>query len=383
MLTPDYLRNMCNKLRRMADDMEEDILAAIIAALAAGATVETITTEIVQITEFYQYNGLRELRRIITEATETNTAIDAQVMETGEVPREVVQEMPPQAQDVPEKAVEVPQAENIPPTQETPPTPPLDAYTRDAAEHVYRVTGGTWVNITETEAYAGSDAYVKAADEAALRVATGETSSQQAVKDAADKLAAQGLEIVTTEGGKPEHASTAIERNVRTSVARLSGDITLHNAKEHGFTLVLVSAHYGARPEHAVWQGQVYSIAGGTEYPDFYEATGYGTMLGLCGINCRHSFSPFAKGMRNPYEGKDYSDGQRYEDEQTQRAMERRIRALRRKKREVDALYKEYKTPELKAERAKVGARLLQAEADYTAFCRVHDFRPLWERTTV
>jgi hypothetical protein len=26
------------------------------------------------------------------------------------------------------------------------------------------------------------------------------------------------------------------------------------------------------------------------KYPDFYEVTGYGEMLGLCGINCRHSF---------------------------------------------------------------------------------------------
>ncbi|WP_279217493.1 phage minor capsid protein [Clostridium sp. AM22-11AC] len=24
------------------------------------------------------------------------------------------------------------------------------------------------------------------------------------------------------------------------------------------------------------------------DYPDFVESTGYGTMLGLCGINCYH-----------------------------------------------------------------------------------------------
>ena len=29
------------------------------------------------------------------------------------------------------------------------------------------------------------------------------------------------------------------------------------------------------------------------EYPDFIETTGYGEVDGLCGVNCRHSFSPF------------------------------------------------------------------------------------------
>ena len=389
MLTPDYLRNMCNKLRIVADDMEEDMLAAIIAALLAGDTVETITAELVRISEWYQYEGLQEIRRIITQAVETSTAIDAEVMERGQLPRDVLQEIPEEPQETPQDATQAPGAEDLPQPQEqapkTPrPAPQVDAYTRNTAEHFYRTTGGTWVNLTETEAYAGTEKYVDAVDRATTRAATGEVSPRKAVEDAARELAEQGLEVVTTEGGRPEHASTAAERNVRTAVARLAGDIALQTARENGFTLVLVSAHYGARPTHEVWQGKVYSINGDTtKYEDFWQATEYGQMLGLCGINCRHSFSPFAEGMRNPYEGKDYSDPHRYKDEQTQRAMERNIRDLRRKKRAIDEIYRADKSDDVKAERATLAADLRQAIAEYEEFCRVHDFRPLWERTRV
>ena len=68
-------------------------------------------------------------------------------------------------------------------------------------------------------------------------------------------------------------------------------------ADELGCDLVEVSAHAGARPEHAAWQGKVYSRSGTSEkYPDFRSSTGYGTGAGLCGWNCRHTFGPYIEG---------------------------------------------------------------------------------------
>ena len=68
-------------------------------------------------------------------------------------------------------------------------------------------------------------------------------------------------------------------------------------ADEVGCDLVEVSAHAGARPEHALWQGKIYSRSGKSEkYPDFVASTGYGTGAGLCGWNCRHSFGPYVEG---------------------------------------------------------------------------------------
>ena len=57
---------------------------------------------------------------------------------------------------------------------------------------------------------------------------------------------------------------------------------------EMGASFVEVTAHGGARPSHAVWQGRRYHRGGavdylGQHYEDFESATGYGTGAGLCG----------------------------------------------------------------------------------------------------
>ena len=106
--------------------------------------------------------------------------------------------------------------------------------------------------------------------------------------------------------------------------------------------LVEVDSHWGARPEHALWQGKVYSRSGkNKKYPDF-SVCHYGAVDGLCGINCRHTFYPFFDGISEPiewdkepsakeYNGKIYDY---YSATQKQRKMERDIRAT---KREIEA----------------------------------------------
>ena len=81
-----------------------------------------------------------------------------------------------------------------------------------------------------------------------------------------------------------------------------------------------------------------------TEYKDFVTVTGYGVdALGLCGINCYHSFSPFIEGIsvrsftdeqldemnaaenvKKEYKGKEYTT---YEATQQMRKLERIMRA--------------------------------------------------------
>jgi hypothetical protein len=75
------------------------------------------------------------------------------------------------------------------------------------------------------------------------------------------------------------------------------------------------------------------------KYEDFVKTTGYGTITGLCGINCRHHFMPFIEGMKNPYQDKSGNitdaNGERIDSEkskavylynQKKRRMERTIR---------------------------------------------------------
>ena len=125
--------------------------------------------------------------------------------------------------------------------------------------------------------------------------------------------------------------------------------LQLARMEEMDCEFVEVTAHEGARPTHAVWQGGVYHRGGavvqdGERYEDFEAATGYGTGPGLCGWNCRHNFYPFYPGIsvrnytderlteldaRNiPYGGGLYT---RYEITQMQRALERRVRKYKRR----------------------------------------------------
>ena len=78
--------------------------------------------------------------------------------------------------------------------------------------------------------------------------------------------------------------------------------LQLARMEEMDCEFVEVTAHEGARPTHAVWQGRVYHRGGavvqdGERYEDFEVATGYGTGPGLCGWNCRHNFYPFYPGV--------------------------------------------------------------------------------------
>lgn len=125
--------------------------------------------------------------------------------------------------------------------------------------------------------------------------------------------------------------------------------LQLARMEEMDCEFVEVTAHEGARPTHAVWQGRVYHRGGavvqdGERYEDFEAATGYGTGPGLCGWNCRHNFYPFYPGIsvrnytderlaeldaRNiPYGGGLYT---KYEITQMQRALERRVRKYKRR----------------------------------------------------
>lgn len=73
-----------------------------------------------------------------------------------------------------------------------------------------------------------------------------------------------------------------------------------------GCDLVEVTAHAGASPEHAGWQGKVCSRSGKSKkYPSIVEATGYGTGPGLGGWNCRHNMFPYYEGTIRTYTDKE------------------------------------------------------------------------------
>lgn len=202
-------------------------------------------------------------------------------------------------------------------------------------QDTYEQTMGEWKNLTSISKRVAHDLFVSACDKAYLQAMSGTISMSQAVLEALDEIIEGGVYVEYRDKNgnvtRRDTIETATARAVRTGISQASGRIQMARMEEFGWDLVVVSSHLGARPTHYVWQGQIYSRNGG-DYPDFVSSTGYGTVTGLCGANCRHNFSPYFEGMDNPFEEYDSEENRKvYETEQRARTMERRIRDTKRR----------------------------------------------------
>lgn len=222
-------------------------------------------------------------------------------------------------------------------------------------------------------AYNGVKIYQQAVDEAIHKIQSG-IGWQKAVRDAIKEVAKKGM-YVEYPSGRMDTIETAILRAVRTGVNQANSKLVLERAAAEGQDLILVSSHFDARPTHQVWQGKIYSLSGNSKkYPEFYSSTGYGTIEGLCGINCRHTIMIYYPGVtRNPF--KRYNkpaNKKRYESSQKQRKLEREIRKTRRRKRVLEESKKNTGDPELKKqlneEIEKEADKLRQQKDAYDAF---------------
>lgn len=203
-------------------------------------------------------------------------------------------------------------------------------------------TNGLFKNLTKTTANTATGQFERALDRAYMQITSGAFDANAAIRYAVKDLARQGVGAVRYPG-RIETIEAAVRRSVVTGVNQTALELQTRLAEEMGCDLVEVTAHAGARPEHAVWQGKIYSRSGKhPKYPDFVSSTGYGTGAGLGGWNCRHSFYPYFEGspraytpeMLAGYEAENYTYNGRkmteYEATQTQRHIERQIRRWKR-----------------------------------------------------
>ena len=207
-------------------------------------------------------------------------------------------------------------------------------------------TAGTLRNLTQTRAIGPNsllsatvqDQLARALDLAHMQVTSGTFSYDQALRQAINTLADAGVGAITYPSGHRDSLETVVRRAVLTGVNQTSGSIGLHNAQTLGTDLMEITAHPGARPSHAEWQGKLVSLSGRRGYLSTADI-GYGTVTGFQGANCRHNWYPFFEGASEPnwsakklafyenqkvkYNGKTLSY---YDATQAQRALERRIR---------------------------------------------------------
>lgn len=255
-------------------------------------------------------------------------------------------------------------------------------------QDTYTQTMGEWKNFTHISQKAVHDLFVGACDTAYMRAMSGMVSPSKAVREALEEMVSGGV-YVEYPGGRKDTIETATARAVRTGIGQASGRVQIDRMKEMDWDLILTSSHLGARPSHAEWQGKVFSLSGlDPRYPDFVAVTEYGTVTGIYGANCRHSVSPYFEGMKNPFEEFDSEENlKRYELEQRQRALERRIRNTKRQVMDWKKAADVEDNPERKAEyqeKFERKAALLQRQnKEYNQFCEDNNLKKQNERIHV
>jgi len=160
----------------------------------------------------------------------------------------------------------------------------------------YQATVATMRNLTRTTAQTASQQFERALDAAWMKVQSGAFSADAAIKSAVNELAEKGVEAIEYESARKDTIEAAVRRAVVTGVNQTCGQLQLERAHQMGADLMELTAHEGARPSHAEWQGQIVSLSGRPGYLSL-EDIGFGDVAGFKGANCRHDWNPWFEGM--------------------------------------------------------------------------------------
>lgn len=386
MLAPDYLDHAPDRLVLLWQQVEDDILRDVARRISKMDTltptanwqlwryqqVEAVRQDVVKKLARYTGKSEAEIRRLMQEAaTRAMEAEDEIYYHYGKEP-----------------------------------TPFADNATLQALLNAgYQQTAGTFHNLTATTANTVSGQFEAALDRAHLKVSSGAFDYKSAVKSAVDSLA-DTMKYVTYPTGHTDTLEVAARRAVLTGVNQTGAKLQVARADEMGVEFFETTAHGGARPSHAEWQGRQFHRGGavdymGKHYPDFEAATGYGTGAGLCGWNCRHTFfSIFPELGPAPawtqadlealnardieYNGGKYT---RYEISQMQRARERTVRKYKRRYLAEDAAGADTTASAVKLRQARqdladfisaTGGRVDSARTSVAGFGRSASSKAMW-----
>ena len=197
-------------------------------------------------------------------------------------------------------------------------------------------TSNNLQNLAMTTANTAQTQFINAMNNAYIYVSTGVKSYTSAIIDEIRNLSSQGAMIEYPSGAR-RSLESAVRMNIVTSVNQNCGKLQELRADEMGWDLMEITAHSGARPEHAHWQGKIVSRSGQKGYLGLRDI-GYGEATGFKGINCRHDWYPYYKGSTRTYTQKELNKWKnekveyngkkisKYEATQKQRYFERKIR---------------------------------------------------------
>lgn len=365
------LKEICSRLK-LADQLNEVTVQDIRALRAHGIDLKYIENAILETTGISQ----KKLDQLLDDVVERNQAYYTELIDISDV-------------TAPERLVDI-----------------------DDTWAIYEQTKHTLANLTQSMGFLVDNgrtmlppakAYQWALDSAEMQIQSGAISYNQAVATAVKQLADSGLCVIYDKAGNPiknmvgyesghkDQLDVAVRRAVMTGVNQLNQKYREQSMDYLETDLVETSAHLGARnidgpngwENHEKWQGRLFRWAqkpktSTGEYPDFEEACGYGSVTGIGGANCRHSFWPFIDGIMErtysdkqlesmkaenhkfKYEGKEYDQ---YSASQQQRKIERTVRKL---KREQAA----FKAARMTEEEQAVSVAILRLKKKYTEFSK-------------
>lgn len=174
-------------------------------------------------------------------------------------------------------------------------------------------------------------------------VATGITSRRDALRQSLKELSDSGITGFVDKSGKTWNADTYINMNLRTTSGNVAMQATFARNADYGNDLISWPILANARPGCYPWQGKVCSTSNRSGFVEDLNGnkiriyplnqTTYGEPAGIGGINCHHKppniFIPGLSIIRGEVPPKKENDAG-YENTQTQRALERKVRYARR-----------------------------------------------------
>lgn len=332
MLTPEQLQSIPDYFVNLYQELEEFIIADFVRRIGkAGAITETAEWQAIRAKEIgMALEGLeKEIKRV---KKLSQREIDQLMKEVAELSLEN------------DRPIYENQGKLAPSLEKS---ETLQNYVKAAQEQ----TKGELFNMTQSLGFARKvgnkieylpmyEFYNKALDMAQFQVSTGVLDYNTAIRNAVKEISKSGLRWIDYESGWHNRVDVAARRAVMTGVNQMASKMNDQVVKDLGAEYAEVTAHAGARPSHAEWQGKVLKIIGSAPgYPNLARTTGLGTGLGLCGWNCRHNYYAFFPGISVPtytekelehldndpfeYEGKTYNH---YEATQQQRKIETAMR---------------------------------------------------------
>lgn len=216
----------------------------------------------------------------------------------------------------------------------------LDSWISGVAEatqgRLQNIANTTVVGVLSPDGFrTPQEAYIRAIDEVAAQIASGELGLKAGVRRVLKQLADSGLSVVEYESGRTRSLAASIEMNLKEATSQVYQGVQRRVGEEFGADGFEISAHWDCAPDHLDVQGRQYTMKE-------YEKLNAGLSRPIGTLNCRHTIYSIIIGVSEPtysnvelaamkdaslrkteFDGKEMTN---YEASQMQRRLEREIR---------------------------------------------------------